>query len=97
MKKLLNFDEEGFYIFGEDVEPVPDDTVPSKNQYLAYIDENIAFIKPRLVDGQIVEGKTEDEFFEEELISSLKPSQSELDAAEFEIKILTLLFEMEVI
>lgn len=50
--------------------------------------------RPMLVDGKVVEGKTEDEFLEEEYLASLVPSQEEAQKAEFEIKVLTLLEEM---
>lgn len=94
MSRLLNFNENGFYIFGEDIYDVPEDTIPEENQYLATDDEVITFVKPKLVNGQIVEGKTEDEFLEDEYLQSLIPSKEESDKAEFEIKVLTLLEEM---
>lgn len=53
------------------------------------------FHNPILVDGRIIEGKTEDEFLEEDLMASILPSKEESDKAEFEIKVLTLLSEME--
>lgn len=94
MKRLLIFDEEGFYI--ED-EIVHDWVRPIENQYIVNLDEEISFYKPKLVDGEIVEGKTEEEFLEELLMSALIPSQKELEEADFEIKIITLLTELEVI
>lgn len=95
MKRLLHFDDEGFYVAEE---LVSSSYLKSKsNEYIAELNEEIAFHRPRLIDGELVEGKTEDAFFEEQSISSLLPNAEELEKAEFEIKILTLLSEMEVI
>lgn len=94
MKRLLKFDESNFYI-GEDI--VEDSHETLGNEYLADLDEVISFNKPKLVNSQVVEGKTENEFLEEQLIRSLLPSRKELEEADFEIKIITLLTELEVI
>ena len=94
MKRLLTFDDNGFYI-GEEI--VEYGTPLLENQYLAEINEEISFYKPKLVNGILVEGKTEEEFLQESLITALIPSQDKLDEADFEIKVITLLSELGVI
>jgi hypothetical protein len=76
MKRVLNFDADGHYIEGGD-DFVQDGTEPAENQYIAALDEHIAFYKPKLVDGEIVEGLTPEEI---EMIENqeLPPSTQEL-------------------
>lgn len=61
MKRLLTFDDDGFYL---EEEIVQDGTEPNENQYLAEIDEEITFYKPKLVDGKLAEGLTPEEIAE---------------------------------
>lgn len=63
-KRLLIFDENGFYV--EDV-IVSVGYEPKDNEYLAELDEVISFNLPKLVDGELVEGK------EKELEEAEKP------------------------
>ncbi|WP_342472182.1 hypothetical protein MHH70_18320 [Metasolibacillus sp. FSL H7-0170] len=69
MKRLLTFDKDGFYI-GEEI--VLEVVEPDENQYVADVDEVISFYNPKLVDGQVVEGLTE-----EEIDESIKPLDKE--------------------
>lgn len=58
------------------------------------------FHKPKWNGSEWVEGETEEEKAEREekqLLESLKPSQKEIADAEIEIKILTMLTELEVV
>lgn len=58
------------------------------------------FHKPKWNGSEWVEGETEEEKAEREekqLLESLKPSQKEISDAEIEIKILTMLTELEVV
>lgn len=66
MPRILNFDADGFYIFGEDVHNVPEGTPITENQYLAGDGEETPFYLPKLVDGQLVEGLTPEEIAERE-------------------------------
>lgn len=77
MPRLLNFDDNGFYIFGADIYGVPEVTQPGKNQYLAGDDEVTTFQKPKLVDGQVVEGLTEEEIAEMTNPVEQEPSQED--------------------
>ncbi|MED4922890.1 hypothetical protein P9743_01115 [Anoxybacillus geothermalis] len=58
MKKVLVFDENGNYI--ED-KIVDDDYETQENEFACSIDTVIAFYKPKLVNGQVVEGLTQEE------------------------------------
>lgn len=77
MPRLLNFDEEGFYIFGADVHNVPEGTPTNENQYLAGDDETTPFNRPKLVDGKIVEGLTPEELDELNKPVEQEPSPEE--------------------
>lgn len=92
MPTVYRFNEQGEFI---GIDFVDDSYKPSDFEAIVPDNANVNFHKFALVDGKLVEGKTEDEFFMDELISSLLPDAQELEKAEFEIKILTLLSEME--
>lgn len=66
MPRILNFDEDGFYIFGADIHNVPEGTPTEDNQYLAGDNEITTFEKMKLVDGKLVEGLTPEEIAERE-------------------------------
>ncbi|GLC89326.1 hypothetical protein LYSBPC_24530 [Lysinibacillus piscis] len=55
------------------------------------------FYKPRWVNGEWIEGKSEEEFLEDDFLSSLQPTQNEVTKAERELEIINLLIELEVI
>ncbi|MFJ7646940.1 hypothetical protein ACIQ1H_05300 [Lysinibacillus sp. NPDC097279] len=60
----------------------------------------LLFYQPKWDDTQWVEGATEEELVkhkEQQLLDNLKPSVEEITDADLEIKILTILLEMEVI
>ncbi|MBB5325208.1 hypothetical protein HNQ34_002308 [Anoxybacillus tepidamans] len=58
MKKVLIFDINGNYV--ED-KIVDDEYIPQKNEFACSINTVIAFYKPKLVNGQVVEGLTQAE------------------------------------
>jgi len=58
MKRLLVFDENGDYIEDKIVE---DNYEPQENEFVCSIDTVLAFYKPKLVNGQVVEGLTQEE------------------------------------
>lgn len=97
MSRLLNFDENGFYIFGGDIYDVPEDVFPKENQYLAMDNERISFARPKLVGGVIVEGKEAWEFEEEEMNKALTPTPEEQAEAEWMIKTINLLMDLGVL
>lgn len=91
MKRLLLFDEEGFYIREEIVQ---EGTEPEKNQYLADFDEVILFHKPKLVDGEIVEGLTDSELDELQNVVILPTSQEILENQVLENKYNILMIQL---
>jgi hypothetical protein len=68
MKKVLVFDENGDYI-EDKIEN--DDYEPKVNEFACSPDTVIAFYKPKLIGGQVVEGLTQEE------INELKNTPSE--------------------
>lgn len=84
MKRLLHFDDEGFYV---DEEIVSDGTRPNVNQYIADIDEDISFHRIKLVDGQLVEGLTPEEIAEREnQVPPKDPTFEKLESIEKEVQ-----------
>lgn len=90
-------DTQGFivksYLVGGDV-VVPSTTITVQ------LPQPLPFVKPKWNGKEWVEGETEEEKAEREekqLIESLKPSPQEIANAELEIKILTMLAELEVV
>lgn len=77
MPRILNFAEDGFYIFGADIHNVPEGTLTTENQYLAKDDETTPFYRPKLVDGQLVEGLTPEELDELNKPIEQEPSPEE--------------------
>lgn len=53
--------------------------------------------KPKWTGTEWIEGKTEEEFLEDEFLASLQPSPKEVAKAERELEIIELLIEMEVV
>ena len=100
-KEIYKIDEEGFKIdflavdFNEEGTPLEE--LP-KGYIIAENPHN--FRKAKWTGTEWIEGESQEEKDEREsqqLIESLKPSQDELSDAELEIKIITLLSELEVI
>lgn len=60
------------------------------------LERTISFYKPKW-DGTWIEGKTDEEFLEEEFLASLQPSQNEVEKAERQLETIELLIELEVI
>lgn len=96
MKKLHKIDTEGILIFGDDLYIAKNEQVP--NGYTdVLLPNNEPFYRPCLIDGVWVETKPQEEIEAEHLLVSLQPTPQELADADLEIKMLTLLMEMEVI
>ena len=68
-----------------------------ENEYVAELNEAISFHLPKLVNGEVVEGKTIEEMEESKLLDSLMPSKEDIESSEFEIRALTLLMELGLI
>lgn len=91
MKRYLIFNADGEYV--EDA--INEYTLQDGQTAIEVgLNDEIAFHRPFLIDGEIVEGKTAAQFEEEALLASLMPSQADQDAAEFEIKTITLLVDL---
>lgn len=78
MPRILNFDDDGFYIQGADIYDVPEGTLINENQYLARDNEVTTFHKMKLVDEEIVEGLTSEEIAELEEQVEVPPTRLEL-------------------
>lgn len=102
MKKLHKINDDGLLIFGEDLiinksfdeegnvfYDIPDGYTDLEYDGLLHI--------PKLVDGKWVESKSSEEIEDEKNLNNLIPSKQQLVESDLEIKILTLLIEMEVI
>lgn len=94
---VYEIDDKGFiinnYYDNGDVE-IPDGCITVQ------LPQPMPFHKPKWNGTEWVEGETEEEKAEREekqLIESLKPSPQEIANAEIEIKILTMLAELEVV
>ncbi|WP_333880387.1 hypothetical protein [Lysinibacillus capsici] len=94
---VYEIDDKGFiinnYYDNGDVE-IPDGCITVQ------LPQPMPFHKPKWKGTEWVEGETEEEKAEREekqLIESLKPSPQEIANAEIEIKILTMLAELEVV
>lgn len=96
--QVYQVDENGFLVeiyvvdFNEDGTPVKE------------LEANIVSVRPpdglyraRWTGIEWVEDKTTQEFEEEEAISNLNPSQEDIEKAEFDLKVITTLLEVELI
>lgn len=89
-------DEQGFIVSATTLK---NGEKPSDNEIITSVPNNIRF-KPKWNGVEWIEGETEEEKAEREsqqLLESLKPSHNEIEDAELEIKMITLLTEMGVI
>lgn len=100
MKTIYGIDEQGFMTY-ETMEIGYEDDVPE-----GYVDtplptnkkgNQLPFWKPKWTGTEWVEGKTTEEFEEEAMLELLNPTPQEVSEAEFEIKILNTLMEVELI
>ncbi|MED4401352.1 hypothetical protein [Metabacillus fastidiosus] len=82
---LIEVDDEGTPI-EEELEHLITAQLPQPN-----------FYRPKWTGTEWIEDKTQAEFDEEALLELLIPSITEIENAEFEIKILTILMEVELI
>ncbi|KAA0941626.1 hypothetical protein FQ087_20955 [Sporosarcina sp. ANT_H38] len=109
-KKVLKVDENGYLLFGEDgsIEPVGfnEEDKPIYEILDGYVDTplptdekgwQLPFYLPRWTGEEWVEGKSQSEFDEEAFLDALIPSAEDIANAEFEIKILNILMEVELI
>lgn len=78
------------YLIDGDV-PIPDGSITVQ------LPQPMPFHRPKWNGTEWGEGKPQEEIDFEQLLNSLQPTQQKLNAADLEIKILTLLLEMEVI
>lgn len=100
MKTVYEIDKDGFMTYRTaDIDvgsPVPPNYV-SEGLPTDSEGNQLPFWRPRW-DGEMwSEGKSQEEFDEEKVLESLTPSPEEMYNADFEIRMITLLFEMEVI
>ena len=98
IKHIYEIDSDGFLL---DIHPAEVDVqgVPIIDPGFDYIttDPPEGLYRHKWTGAEWVETKTQAEFEEEEFLQSLIPSSDEIEAAEFEIKILNILMEVEVI
>lgn len=100
-KQVYEIDEQGFLleIHTADVD-VNGNILDEDKQGFIVIDIPVGLWKKKWTGSEWIEGETEDERAEREaqqLLESLKPSPEEIANAELEIKIATMLTELEVI
>lgn len=89
---VYKIDTYGYYV--EDVILSSDDLVPSN---CVTLQPPQGLYKPKWTGIKWIEGKAEDEFLEDEFLTSLQPSKSEVQKAKRELEIVNLLIELEVI
>lgn len=92
--QVIKIDEQGFVI---GIEHINQDEQVDFNYVSVSPPQTPSFFKAKWDGKKWVEGKPQEEIDFEQLLKSLQPTQQNLDAADLEIKILTLLLEMEVI
>ncbi|KPN95272.1 hypothetical protein [Lysinibacillus sp. ZYM-1] len=106
MRTLYKIDENGFMLYGEEIFLLEDELTPDDGIYVGKplptneLGHQLPFQKIKWDGTQWIEGETEEEKNEREaqqLLESLKPSPNEIANAELEIKIVTMLTELEVI
>lgn len=106
MRTLYKIDEYGFMLYGEEIFLLDDELTPDDERYVEKslptneMGHQLPFQKIKWNGTQWIEGETEEEKIEREaqqLLESLKPSSDEITNAELEIKIVTILTELEVI
>ncbi|WP_042470681.1 hypothetical protein [Bacillus ndiopicus] len=92
---IYQIDENGFLVWESGM------LVNEGEQLDGYIStplpQGVSFYKPRWVNGEWIEGKTDEDFIEDEFLASLQPSQYELEKAERQLETIELLIELEVI
>lgn len=92
MKQFYEIDEQGYYI-----QPVILNAFDNVNGNCVELHPPHGLFKPKWTGAEWIEGKTEEEFLEDEFLESLNPSAQDLAKAERDLETIELLIEMGLI
>lgn len=97
LKQVYEIDGQGYIKEIHIEEIIDDEIVDEDKKHFIFIDPPQGLFRAKWDGQEWIEGKTRVEFEEEEFLSSLLPSPEEIANAEFELKILNILMEVDLI
>lgn len=96
-KQVYEVDDLGYIKEIYVAEIIDDEIVDEDKKHLIFIDPPQGLFRAKWDGQEWIEGKSQAEFEEEEFLNSLTPSAEEIANAEYEIKTLNILMEVELI